>query len=53
MKRLFAFAAAISVLVVFGPDLINLFELNRYRDTLTALLIALILQPWIISQLEN
>ncbi|MGD9000372.1 MAG: hypothetical protein PVF75_08145 [Granulosicoccaceae bacterium] len=53
MNRLFAFAVAISALVAFGPDLVNLFELSGYRDALSALVIALILQPWIIYQLEN
>jgi hypothetical protein len=53
MNRLFAFAAAISVLVAFAPDLITLFELSRYKDALTALVVALIMQPWIIYQLEN
>ena len=53
MNRWIAFAAAISVLIAFGPALIELFELSRYKDALTSLLIALILQPWIIYQLEN
>lgn len=53
MKRWFVFAATASAMAVFGPQLVAALELGAYRDQLGALAIALLMQPWIIYQLDN
>jgi hypothetical protein len=44
---------ALALFGLYGVDLVLGADLNQYRDVFLALIISLILQPWIIYQLEN
>lgn len=44
---------ALALLGLYGVDLLLGSDLNQYRDVFLALIISLIMQPWIIYHLEN
>ena len=45
--------AFLAILEIYGVDLLSNTNLNEYRDGITAVIIALIMQPWIIYHLEH
>ena len=52
LKQLLPYAI-LAVLGIYGADMLAGTDLNQYRDFFLALIISLIMQPWIIYQLEN
>lgn len=52
LKQLLPYAV-LALLGLYGIDLLSGTDLNQYRDIFMALIISLIMQPWIIYQLEN
>ena len=52
LKQLLPYAV-LAILGIYGVDLLADTDLNHYRDFFTALIIALIMQPWVIYHLEN
>jgi hypothetical protein len=49
------FLGAVALIAVFEPGIIELVVNNPqyYKDSLLALLLALLIQPWVVSQIEQ
>ena len=52
LRQLFPYAA-LAILGLYGVELLANADMHEYRDIFSALIISLILQPWIIYHLEN